>query len=282
MGARQPKTSQIIVSLMRKSNVFMWSALVWLLNLATNHAAEQQWRLDSSRPTTLGHGVVLVVKNLGGPTRVEMKLVVFNEQQCQLKVIANKDRKTARSLDETGRTLQALAVCNGGYFVAGGDFGPSGLEIADGRRTGEFVGGGGWVGALMVRQAKASLIVESEFRDSPDIDEFVQCSPWLINGGAIAPVLLKGQDQRNRRTFIMTDGRGRWAMGVCGGVGLLELARILQAPGIISELKVQRALNLDGGPSTGLWCREVDGREHFQKPGWAVRNVIAVIPRESK
>lgn len=271
-----------MVGLMRKSNVFTWSALAWLLNLATHHAAEQPWRLDSSKPTTLGHEVVLVVKNLSGPARVEMKLAVFDEQHCQLKVIANEERRTARSLDETGRTLKALAVCNGGYFHAGGDFGPSGLEIADGHRTGEFVGGGGWVGALMVRQGKASLIVESEFRNSSDIGEFVQCSPWLMDGGVIAPVLLTGHDQRNRRTFIVTDGRGRWAMGVCSGVGLLELARILQTPGIISELKVQHALNLDGGPSTGLWCRDADGREHFQKPGWAVRNVVAVLPRKSK
>jgi hypothetical protein len=47
-------------------------------------------------------------------------------------------------------------------------------------------------------------------------------------------------------------------------------------------MKVKRALNLDGGPSTGLWCRSTDGREHFKKPGWAVRNAIMLVPRDLK
>ncbi len=40
--------------------------------------------------------------------------------------------------------------------------------------------------------------------------------------------------------------------------------------------------NLDGGPSTGLWCRNEAGAVQFEKPGWAVRNAIVVIPRASR
>lgn len=241
------------------------------------------WRIESSsKAAPLGHEAVFVIKTISGPTKVEMKLVFFDEKQCALHVGVNATQYTAAPLDELGSEAKALAVCNGGYFHAGGDFGSAGLEIASGKRADEFRKDGGWVGALMVRQDKASLIVEKEFHDAPDISEFVQCSPWLIDGDRIAPVLLQGQDMRNQRTFIMTDGAGRWALGVCKGVGLLELAQILITPGIISEMKVQRALNLDGGPSTGLWCRSADGREHFVKPGWAVRNAIMVVPRNSK
>lgn len=241
------------------------------------------WRLESmSRAAPLGHEAVFVVKTVNGPTKVELKLVFFDEQHCALRVAANAERSTARPLNEMGHAAMALAVCNGGYFHAGGDFGPSGLEVASGKRTDQFIKGGGLVGALMVRQDKASLILENEFQDAPDISEFVQCSPWLIDQGHIAPSLLQGQDQRNHRTFIMTDGAGRWAIGVCQRVGTLELAQILVTPGIITEMKVNRVLNLDGGPSTGLWCRSADGREQFEKPGWAVRNAIMVMPRNSK
>jgi hypothetical protein len=92
----------------------------------------------------------------------------------------------------------------------------------------------------------------------------------------------KEQEPRNQRTFIMTDGAGRWAIGTCKRTGLLELAHILIASGIITEMKVNRALNLDGGPSTGLWCRNEAGAVQFEKPGWAVRNAIVVVPRDSK
>ncbi len=241
------------------------------------------WRLDStSKAAPLGHEAVFVIKSISGPTKVEMKLVFFDEKECALRVAVNPTSLTAAPLNELGEEAKALAVCNGGYFNAGGDFGPSGLEIAGGKRADQFRGSGGWVGALMVREGKASLILEKEFQDTPDISDFVQCSPWLIDHDRIAPVLLEGQDQRNQRTFILTDGAGRWAIGVCKGVGLLELAQILLMPGIITEMKVKRALNLDGGPSTGLWCRSTDGREFFDKPAWAVRNAIMVIPRNSE
>lgn len=257
------------------------AALLSLVLTCTAHA--QVWRLESSsKAASLGHEAVFVTKTINGPSKVAMGLVVFDEKNCQMRVAINADRKTARPLYELADSQKAVAICNGGYFHAGGDFGPAGLEIAGGVRAGKFHGDGGWVGALVVRQGKASLILENEFQDAPDINEFVQCSPWLVDNGRIAPVLHKGQDMRNHRTFIMTDAAGRWAIGVCKGTGLLELAQILITAGVITELKVKRALNLDGGPSTGLWCRSEDGREHFEKPGWAVRNAIVVVPRDSK
>lgn len=254
--------------------------MLWLLLPCLVQA---QWRLESSTDAApLGHGATFVIKTVSGPAKAELKIVLFDEKECHIRVVANPDRKAARPLDDIARVEKALAVCNGGYFNAGGDLGPSGLEIAKGIRTSRFQGDRGWVGALMVRQGKASLILENEFQDKPDITDFVQCSPWLVNHRQISDVLLQGQDVRNHRTFIMTDGEGRWAMGVCNSVGLLELAQILLTPGIITEIKVQRALNLDGGPSTGLWCRSAGGREHFEKPGWAVRNAIVIVPRDAR
>lgn len=246
-------------------------------------AHAQAWRLESSsKPGDLGHEAALVVKQLGGPVKAELQLVFFDERHCRMRVASNAGSKSARALDALGRDLQAVAVCNGGYFHAGGDFGPTGLEISDGVRTGTFAGGE-LVGGLMVRQDKAALVWGGEFQDSPGITEFIQCSPWIVSDGRVVPVPAPQEpEQRNHRTFIMTDGDGRWAIGICKRTGWLELAHILITPGIITEMRVKRALNLDGGPSTGLWCRSLDGREHFEKPGWAVRNAIVVVPRESK
>lgn len=254
--------------------------LFWLVLTCCAHA---QWRLESSTDAApLGHNALFVVKTVSGPAKAELKIVIFDEKDCGIHVVANVDRKTARPLDVIGRAEKAVAVCNGGYFHAGGDFSSAGLEIAGGVRSDKFTGGE-LIGALMVRQSKASLVWENEFRDAPDITDFVQCSPWIVSEGRVVPVPPpKEPEQRNHRTFIMTDENGRWAIGVCKRTGWLELARILVTPGIITEMKVKRALNLDGGPSTGLWCRNEDGREHFEMPGWAVRNAIVIVPRDSK
>lgn len=257
--------------------------LLLCLLVLTCSAQAQQWRLvSSSKAEPMGQEVQYVVKQIAGPAKVEMKLIFFDEMQCSLRVVANGDRQTARSLAEIGLAKKALAVCNGGYFNAGGDFGPAGLEIADGVRTGKPVADQ-WFGGLMVRQGKSSLVWSNEFQDATDISEFVQCSPWLVSEGRVWPVPpSKEPEPRNNRTFIMTDAAGRWAIGTAKRTGLLELAHILVTPGIITEMKVSRALNLDGGPSTGLWCRSESGAVHFEKPGWAVRNAIVVVPRNSK
>ncbi|MBB5034933.1 phosphodiester glycosidase family protein [Prosthecobacter vanneervenii] len=240
------------------------------------------WRLESSsKAAPLGHDATFVIKTITGAKKVEIQLVFFDEKQCTLRVAVNPSRQMAAPLNEIAAEAKALAVCNGGYFHVD-NLTSDGLEIADGRRADEFRRNAGWVGALMVRQDKPSLILEKEFQDAPDISDFIQCSPWLVDEGQICPVLNPSQDPRNRRTFIMTDGAGRWAIGVCNGVGLHELAGILVTPGIITEMKVKRALNLDGGPFTGLWCRSADDREHFEKPGWEVRNAIMVLPRDSR
>jgi hypothetical protein len=257
--------------------------LLLCLFLLTCSAQAQQWRLVStSKAEPVGHGAHYVVKQIAGPAKAEIRLVLFDEKQCEVHVMANGNPKTAWSLEEIGHSKKALAVCNGGYFNVGGDFGPVGLEIAEGIRSNKPVVDQ-WFGGLMVRQGKASLVWSNEFQEAPDIREFVQCSPWLVSEGRVWPVPPgKQPEERNNRTFIMTDGAGRWAIGTCKRTGLLELAHILVNTGIITEMKVNRALNLDGGPSTGLWCRSTDGREHFEKPGWAVRNAIVVVARNSK
>lgn len=258
--------------------------LLLCLCLLTCSARAQQWRLvASSRAVKLGHDAEHVIKQIAGPAKAELRLVFFDEKQCELRVAVNHDRKTARPLDALGLAEKALAVCNGGYFEPGSsDMRPVGLEIAQGLRSGKFTTGQ-WMGGLMVKQGRSSLVWSNEFQDATDIREFVQCSPWLVSGGRVWPVPLgKEPEPRNSRTFILTDGAGRWAIGTCKRTGLLELAHILVTPGIITEMKVDRALNLDGGPSAGLWYRAADGSELSEKPGWAVRNAIMVLPREPR
>lgn len=238
------------------------------------------WRLKSpSHILPLGNEASFVTKELSGPVNAKMQLVIFDDRHCQIRVVANTDPLMTRSLAEIGQAEKGLAVCNGGYFNPG-KLTPVGLEIADGRRSGTF-DAWGWVGALGVEKGKPALVWQEEFHDSPDITQFVQCSPWLVSDGRMVPLPQGGEDPRNARTFILTDGEGRWAIGICKRVGLLELARLLITPDIITEMKVRRALNLDGGPSTGLWCREPGGREFHEKPGWAVRNTIVVVARIS-
>jgi len=253
-----------------KARSSFWIVLLLAVSLAA-------WRLELfAQPLELGNGARYVPRRVG---LVMLHLVFFDESKVGLHVLSNPGRGSEKQLDVWGREQKALAVCNGGYFDLG-DRSACGLEIAEGVRSGEFRNAGVYGGSFLVRDGRAELVWDTEFRDDPKISAMLQCSPWLVSDGKpwIPPPADK-PEPKNARTFILTDGAGHWAIGTAQNIGLGELARLLASPGTISEFPVKRALNLDGGPSTGLWFKTADGRENLEKPGWIVRNGIAVIPR---
>jgi hypothetical protein len=78
---------------------------------------------------------------------------------------------------------------------------------------------------------------------------------------------------------VATDGNGGWLIGVAEYTTLRGLSDLLATPGLIAGMRVERALNLDGGRSTAFYARTSDGAE-INDPGWStVRNYLAVLPR---
>ena len=69
------------------------------------------------------------------------------------------------------------------------------------------------------------------------------------------------------------------ALGVCSEISLADLAAILIATRLADDLRIQRALNLDGGSSSAFWfARETGGAFSIreQKP---VRDFVAIVPK---
>jgi hypothetical protein len=103
----------------------------------------------------------------------------------------------------------------------------------------------------------------------------LQCGPFLVDGGKAVPGL---NDTRSaRRTFILIGG-DRAALGFCSSVTLAELGDILATPGIVADLKVQRALNLDGGSSSAFWFTGENGPFSIRELK-RVRNFVVVVPK---
>ncbi|CAN5757936.1 hypothetical protein BH11VER1_BH11VER1_25320 [soil metagenome] len=251
--------------------------LLCLLGMFAVSPVMAQWQLGSSSPpVALGHGAWQVTKQVEGPSKVELQLVYFKTTDCVLHVIDQPKKESALKMDVIADREKALAICNGGYFSPD-DFTPSGLQIARGKRAGVFQKGMPLGGGLLVRAGVPTLYVDAEFVDNNTITELVQCCPMLVNEGkALAE---KAGGPLARRTFILTDGADHFALGVANRVGLRELADILTKAGIVTEFKVLRALNLDGGPSTGLWWKNDQGIASYTKEMWPVKNLIIVTPK---
>ncbi len=205
-----------------------------------------------------------------------MSVVSFDSRHCTLRVI---DQPEAWSFGDTlgnaMRSAGAIAGVNGGYFRP--DFTPLGLMIANGKTQGQFTRSSLVSGMLRVRQGEPSLIWNSESSSTSNASDLLQAGPRLVDRGL--PVAGLNASKVAARTFLATDGKHRWLVGVVRDTTLAGLAKLLATPNLISGMRVHRALNLDGGRSTAFYARTSDGRE-ISQPGWStVRNYVAVVPR---
>lgn len=145
---------------------------------------------------------------------------------------------------------------NGGFFDPA--LNASGLLVSEGNVVARKRSGGG-SGIVIVKARRARLLKRDEAVPRA-VDFAVQCGPRLIEtNGSIG--IRSDDGKRAARTALCLRNAGRTLDFVIAlaqprlgdGPGLLELARTLARPIAPSDTSgCEAALNLDGGPSTGL------------------------------
>jgi len=222
--------------------------------------------------------VVHTVHLTAGNREVGMTLVVFADKDFAVRVIDNpaeENRRRFPTLAGAMHVFDCVAGCNGSFFNQN-PWAPVGLMISAGRRIGSCDRDSWMKGLLVVRGNRMALESSASFQDTPDITEAIQAGPWLVRNGTAET------DNENRmlakRTFICHDGRGLWAIGASDPCTLPELAQFLKCSEVTTILDIRDALNFDGGPSTGLWCRQEGGNVYLQER-WTVRNYVGIVPR---
>jgi exopolysaccharide biosynthesis protein len=168
------------------------------------------------------------------------------------------------------RRTRGLAGVNGGYFDP--ENAPVGLLVSDGKLIAPFRKARLLSGVLVVTKGRLELLRAAEYSARKSAKEALQCGPFLVEGGK--PVAGLNDTRSARRTFVFTGGADRAAIGLCSAVTLAELGEILGTP----ELKVQRAMNLDGGSSSAFWF---NGERGVTSVGElkTVRNFVIVTPK---
>ena len=169
------------------------------------------------------------------------------------------------SLDTLLEERGGFAIANAGYFTK--ERRPTGLLASGGEILYPFVAqaGGAGSGVLVVREGGVELLERDrvQTRDFADAELAIQAGPRVIEPDG-TPGIRSNDGMRANRTVLGRDRRGRLVVVVTyapeAGVGptLFELQRLLGPEGlgqIHPDLALEAALNLDGGPSTGLHAR---------------------------
>ncbi len=206
-------------------------------------------------------------------------LTLFTEDKFSIRVIDNAapgDQARYQTMDVPLRAGGAVAGANGGFFNRT-PFEPVGLMISEGRLIGRFDPQSWMKGILVVRGTKLAFEAAETFKTDEvgTISGAIQSGPWLVREGRAETDNSRGTPAP--RTFIGHDGKGRWFLGVSTDCSLHHLATFLRSDEVRAVIDVQSALNLDGGPSTGLWVRRAQ-RDFYRQEKSAVRNYLAVVP----
>lgn len=181
------------------------------------------------------------------------------------------------TLADAFRAEGCVAGVNGGFFHP--DWRPVGLMISHGQRINRFETARLLSGVAYSDNRGIHLMRRAQFQDHPGISALLQSGPYLVEHGRALRGLSSADP--NRRTFIATDWRGHWVLGaIFSPVTLAELGQCLASPDALTPWKVDRALNLDGGSSTGFYFDRGPGNSAVSLNPWKrVRNLLGIVPR---
>ncbi|MBO9325905.1 MAG: phosphodiester glycosidase family protein [Roseiflexus sp.] len=142
-----------------------------------------------------------------------------------------------------------LVAVNGGFFTAENQ--ATALIVSDGTVYGtSYAGFGGMLAATPDGRIWIQALRDEPYDPNIPLDQAIQSFPMLIYpGGVVASINDNGQ--RARRTAVAIDRAGRVLLVVCptSAFSLQELAAWLASSG----MEIDRALNLDGGSSSGIF-----------------------------
>jgi len=248
------------------------AALLLFAVAATAHA---DWAIHSTDSEPGRDGIAhrhVVLENATANGSAVLDLAIFSAKSCTLRVI---DNPTGEPLSDTMPREKCAAGVNGGYFSP--DFAPIGLLISDTRMIAPLRRARLITGVLSASARGVQIMRVREFSRPEKISGAVQCGPFLVDHYE----LVRGLDGSTaaRRTFAATIRNDRALLGVCSEVSLAELAAILTTTRLADDLKIQRALNLDGGSSSAFWFARKNGSAFSIREQKAVRDFVAVVPR---
>ncbi|HKP04090.1 MAG TPA: phosphodiester glycosidase family protein [Chthoniobacterales bacterium] len=253
------------------ARIALVAALLFLLRAISADAA---WTVASSEsePGTAA-GVerrhIIVSGATGDEARLELAL--FSSKSATVRVV---DNPSGDELGSVASRLRALAGVNGGYFDP--QNAPVGLVIGDGKMIAPFRKAKLLSGVLVVNRNRVELMRSAEYSPRKNTIAALQCGPFLVDGGT--PVAGLNNTRPARRTFFFTSGSDRAGIGFCSSVTLAEMGEILATPRLAGDLKVQRALNFDGGSSSAFWFAGEKGVFSIGELK-TVRNFVVLTPK---
>lgn len=165
-----------------------------------------------------------------------------------------------QTLDAWASATTPLLVVNGGFFDA--TYRTTALLVSDDVASGEtYQGFGGMLAVTNSGEVSIQPLRDQPYDPAQPLSQAVQSFPMLVFPGGVDSGI-QWNSERDRRTALALDRSGRLLVIACSqaSFSLNEFAAWLQQ----SDLEIDRALNLDGGASTGLLVNAGAAQERIE------------------
>jgi exopolysaccharide biosynthesis protein len=178
-------------------------------------------------------------------------LYIFRVDQNQFRLDVAY-HETPQSIEDWQKETKALLIVNGGFFrVENEKYIPNGLTIVNGQAFGSSYESFGGMLAITEGWAELRGLAQKPYIPGEALQAGLQSFPMLVKPGGELGFPEEFEDSiRARRTVIAQDRDGRFLFIVTprGHFTLHQLSRYLTE----SDLNLDIAINLDGGPSSGM------------------------------
>ena len=186
------------------------------------------------------------------PEQPPASLVIVRIDPATVRLRVGYAPDQPRGLRSWFERQQPLVAINGSFFTQ--DYQPTALLISDGAPSGvSYQGFGGMLAIAPDGNVALRPLRDEPYNAGEPLDQALQSFPMLVFPGG-APADLEDNGEHARRTAVAIDRAGRLLLivGSNNGFTLRGLAEWLSQ----SDLDIDRALNLDGGSSTGLYLKD--------------------------
>lgn len=265
------------------ARVLLLAALAVAVGRPPCCAEESAWRAEVREerdlPSLRGRARRIDVSGAtaDGATHVSITAVRLDPARVRFAVAPVMDDR-APDLAAIAERLGAIAVINGGFHDPEGRV--LGRLVADGVELSPSSNARVLSGQLTVDAAGRPSLLPRD-ADGSGARHALQAGPFLIDpGGAMG---IRSRSAPARRSAIAVADDGALLLVRSGPCVLRDLAEILHAlPDAFMVRRVERALNLDGGPSAGMLVRTMDGKTWLEPPQARIRSCVLVLPPEEK
>jgi len=213
---------------------------------ATATAPDSAWQAGSPG-IELRH-----IRASAAPDRAAAALVIVRIDPAQVRLRVAYAPQQPRGLRNWFEARRPLVAINGSFFTPENQ--ATALIISDGSASGaSYAGFGGMLAVASDGRVSLQALSDQPYDPAEPFEQALQSFPMLVFPGGV-PAAIEDDGRRARRSAVAIDRAGRLLLLISptSDFTLRGLADWLSQ----SDLGVDRALNLDGGSSTGLYLSD--------------------------